>query len=166
MVGSPSSMARLEIQASIQVVLVEPKIPPNTGNIARLCSVTGARLHLVAPLGFSVADKDLRRAGLDYWDKLRLTHHASLAEFLASLPPTARLHLFTGRAERDLWETRFKPDDFLVFGSEPTGLPEPFLCSHADRLVAIPMLPETRSLNLSTSVGIGVYEALRQVLGR
>ncbi len=147
----------------LNVVLVEPKIPPNTGNVARLCSVTGCRLHLVGPLGFSIADKDMRRAGLDYWWALRRTFYADLAEWLASLPPEARLHLFTARASRTFWGVRFQPGDWLVFGSEPSGLPEPFVRERADRAVAIPMRPDVRSLNLSTAVGIGVYEALRQI---
>ena len=147
----------------LNVVLVEPQIPPNTGNVARLCSVTGSRLHLVGPLGFSVADKDMRRAGLDYWDKLWRRHHADLAEFRASLPAAARLHLFTARATRSLWDVRFEPGDWLVFGSEPRGLPRAFVDDHPDRTVAIPMLEGSRSLNLATSAGIGVFEALRQI---
>ena len=105
----------------LNVVLVEPQIPPNTGNIARLCSATGCRLHLVGPLGFSVADKDMRRAGLDYWFGLWKRLYADRAEFERSLPPDARLHLFTARAERSLWDVVFEPGDYLVFGSEPTG---------------------------------------------
>src|SRR5271156_4591165 len=119
-----ADLARIE---PLQVVLVEPQIPPNTGNVARLCAVTGCRLHLVGPLGFSIADKDMRRAGLDYWDKLWRQHHASLDEFLESLPAEARLHLFTARARRSLWEVRFRPSDYLIFGSEPQGLPKAFL---------------------------------------
>jgi tRNA (cytidine/uridine-2'-O-)-methyltransferase len=159
-------MADLAQIEPLQVVLVEPQIPPNTGNIARLCAVTGTKLHLVGPLGFSIADKDMRRAGLDYWDKLWRMHHANLAEFLATLPtapPGARLHLFTARAKRSLWEVRFRPSDYLIFGSEPRGLPEAFLGEHPEETVAIPMLPDTRSLDLSTAVGIGVFEGLRQI---
>jgi tRNA (cytidine/uridine-2'-O-)-methyltransferase len=147
----------------LNVVLVEPQIPPNTGNVARLCAVTGSRLHLVGPLGFSIADKDMRRAGLDYWDKLWRRYHANLAEFLASLPEGARLHLFTARAFRSLWEVHFQPSDYLMFGSEPHGLPRQFLEAHPEETVSIPMLPDSRSLNLSTAVGIGVFEGLRQI---
>lgn len=154
------SLAALE---PFHVVLVEPQIPPNTGNIARLCAVTGAKLHLVGPLGFSIADKDMRRAGLDYWDKLWRRHHAHLAEFLEWLPKEARLHLFTARAARSLWEVRFRPGDYLIFGSEPHGLPEALLAAHPDEAVAIPMLPRSRSLNLSTAAGIGLFEGLRQI---
>jgi tRNA (cytidine/uridine-2'-O-)-methyltransferase len=147
----------------INVVLVEPQIPPNTGNVARLCSVTETRLHLVGPLGFSIADKDLRRAGLDYWGELWRRVYADLDEFLEKLPSGARLHLFTARATTSFWEVRYRPGDFLVFGSEPHGLPASFLQNFAECKVAIPMRSGARSLNLSTSVGVGVYEALRQI---
>ncbi|MHB8419024.1 MAG: tRNA (cytidine(34)-2'-O)-methyltransferase [Myxococcales bacterium] len=154
-----------EVTEPLNVVLVEPQIPPNTGNVARLCSVTGSRLHLVGPLGFSIADKDMRRAGLDYWDRLWRRYHADLGELLRSLPAAARLHLFTARAERGLWEVRFAPGDWLIFGSEPKGLPASLLAGQAERTVAIPMLPGSRSLNLATAAGIGLYEALRQIAG-
>jgi tRNA (cytidine/uridine-2'-O-)-methyltransferase len=148
--------------APLNVVLVEPQIPPNTGNVARLCSVTEARLHLVGPLGFSIADKDLRRAGLDYWGRLWRAVYTDLDEFLDRLPEGARMHLFTARAPRPHWEIRYQPGDFLVFGSEPSGLPAPFLLKYPQCRVSIPMRPGARSLNLSTSVGVAVYEALRQ----
>ncbi len=155
-----ADLARIDC---LQVVLVEPQIPPNTGNVARLCAVTGTKLHLVGPLGFSIADKDMRRAGLDYWNQLWRQNHANLAEFLLSLDANARLHLFTARAKRCLWEVRFRPGDYLIFGSEPHGLPEAFVRDHPEATVAIPMRPESRSLNLSPSVGIGLYEGLRQI---
>src|SRR5713101_3256714 len=114
--------------AHLNVVLVEPKIPPNTGNVARLCAVTGSRLHLVAPLGFRIDDKDLRRAGLDYWDKVFAALWGSFDELLAAEKPAIdRLHLFTGRAETPLWEARFRPGDFLVLGDEVSGLPPELL---------------------------------------
>ncbi len=147
----------------LNVVLVEPQIPPNTGNIARLCSVTGARLHLVGPLGFSIADKEMRRAGLDYWFGLWKRLYVDLAEFTASLPADARLHLFTARARRGLWTVTFRPGDYLVFGSEPRGLPGAYLEAQPEAQVGLPMLPETRSLNLSSAVAIAIYEALRQL---
>jgi tRNA (cytidine/uridine-2'-O-)-methyltransferase len=150
------------LSSPLNVVLIEPQIPPNTGNIARLCSATGCRLHLVGPLGFSVADKDMRRAGLDYWFGLWKRLYGDLPEFERSLPPDARLHLFTARAERSLWSVEFRPGDHLVFGSEPTGLPRAFLDAHPDLHVALPMLPDTRSLNLSSAAAAAVYEALRQ----
>ena len=146
----------------LNVVLIEPQIPPNTGNIARLCSATGCRLHLVGPLGFSVADKDMRRAGLDYWFGLWKRLYTDRAEFERSLPPDARLHLFTARDERSLWAADFRPGDYLVFGSEPTGLPRDFLEAHPDSQLGLPMLPDTRSLNLSSAAAVAVYEALRQ----
>lgn len=146
----------------LNVVLVEPQIPPNTGNVARLCSVTGARLHLVGPLGFSVADKAMRRAGLDYWFGLWKRLYANLDEFSQSLPQGARLHLFTARATRSLWDLEVRPGDFLVFGSEPSGLPAAYLEAQPQAQVGLPMLPDTRSLNLSNAVAVAVYEGLRQ----
>lgn len=143
------------------VVLVHPQIPPNTGNVARLCAVTGCRLHLVEPLGFSIADKDLRRAGLDYWDEVVAKIHPSLEAWEESLGET-RFHLFAGKGKRSLWEVEFRPGDHLVFGAEQTGLPTELLERHPEKIVSIPQRPGLRSLNLSTSVGIGVYEALRQ----
>ncbi len=156
-------MALIGPNPPLNVVLVEPRIPPNTGNVARTCAVTGCRLHLVGPLGFSLADKDLRRAGLDYWGQLWRRHHENLETFVAEAPPTGAWHLFTARSTRSLWESRFAPGDFLFFGSEPEGLPAKFLAAHPGRTVGIPMRDGSRSLNLSTSVGIAVYEALRQV---
>lgn len=147
------------------MVLVEPKIPPNTGNVARLCAVTGSRLHLVAPLGFRIDDKDLRRAGLDYWDKVFVALWGSFDELLQAEGVSAdRLHLFAGRGKRGLWEERFRPGDYLVLGDEVSGLPEPLLERFSGRLVRVPMIenPTARSLNLSTCAGIAVYEALRQ----
>lgn len=147
------------------VVLVHPQIPPNTGNVARLCAVTGSRLHLVEPLGFSIADKDLRRAGLDYWDQVVAKIHPSL-EAWEERVAGARFHLFAGRGERSLWEVDFRAGDHLVFGAEQAGLPAALLERHREKIVSIPQRPGLRSLNLSTSVGIGVYEALRQRMAR
>ena len=147
-------------------MLVEPKIPPNTGNVARLCAVTASRLHLVAPLGFRIDDKDLRRAGLDYWDKVYAATWSSFDELLrAEEVDAGRLHLFTGRGRTTLWEARFRPGDYLVMGDEPSGLPDALLERFAARQVRVPMIPEpgARSLNLSTCTGIAVYEALRQI---
>lgn len=149
------------IDPPFSVVLVHPQIPPNTGNVARLCAVTGCRLHLVEPLGFSIADKGLRRAGLDYWDQVVARIHPNLEAWEASLEG-ANFHLFSGHGARSLWETEFLPGDHLVFGAEQDGLPRALLERYPERVVAIPQRPGLRSLNLSTSVGIGVYEALRQ----
>jgi tRNA (cytidine/uridine-2'-O-)-methyltransferase len=154
--------------ARLNVVLVEPKIPPNTGNVARLCAVTASRLHLVAPLGFRVDDKDLRRAGLDYWDKVHAATWASFDELLETERVEAsRLHLFTGRGKTSLWSARFQAGDWLVFGDEVSGLPQNLLARHPDRQVRVPMIaePSARSLNLATCAGICVYEALRQLSG-
>jgi tRNA (cytidine/uridine-2'-O-)-methyltransferase len=147
----------------LAVVLVSPQIPPNTGNVARLCAVTGTRLHLVEPLGFSVADKELRRAGLDYWDEVLAELHPDLAAWEATAP-WPRVHLFTARATRSLWEVAIRPGDHLVFGSEQQGLPRELLDRHPDAHVGIPQRAGVRSLNLSTAVGIAVYEGLRQAV--
>lgn len=153
------------IEPPFNLVLVEPQIPPNTGNVARLCAVTGARLHLVGPLGFSIAQKDLRRAGLDYWDKVFQQYYPTLEDYLAA-HPGARRHLFSARAQRSLYQVDFRAGDHLVFGSEPDGLPERLVEAHPELTVSIPMLPERRSMNLSTAVGIAAYEAIRQHLAR
>jgi len=147
-------------------VLVQPKIPPNTGNVARLCAVTGSRLHLVAPLGFSVDDARLRRAGLDYWDKVHAATWSSFGELVESQDLAAeRVHLFTGRAQTGLWEARFRAGDWLFLGDEVDGLPQEALDRFPSRWVRVPMIavPSARSLNLSTCTGIAVYEALRQI---
>lgn len=145
--------------APLHVVLVEPQIPPNTGNVARLCAATGCALHLVEPLGFSIADRELKRAGLDYWDALDVTVHTSLAAFLESW--NGALWLFSTHAERSYRTAAFARGDALVFGKETAGLPAGVLAAHADRALRIPMRPgAVRSLNLSTSVGIVTYAAL------
>jgi tRNA (cytidine/uridine-2'-O-)-methyltransferase len=149
-----------------ELVLVEPEIPPNTGNVARLCACTGARLHLVCPLGFSLTDKDLRRAGLDYWDRVHARTWGDWSEFEAAMDlegaGRSRLHLFTASAARTHVEAGFRPGDLLVFGRESRGLPEAVLEKYADRTVALPMMAGSRSLNLSSSASIALYEALRQ----
>lgn len=149
-----------------EVVLVAPEIPPNTGNVARLCAVTGARLHLVAPVGFALSDKDLRRAGLDYWSDV----HARTWESFEALESELlvqkgrdRVHVFTAGARRAHVDAGFRPGDVLIFGRESRGLPADVLERWADRTVGLPMLPGRRSLNLSSSAAIAVYEALRQV---
>lgn len=152
------------LETPITIVLVSPQIPPNTGNIARLCACTGARLALVEPLGFSIADKDLKRAGLDYWDKVFVKLYPSWAEYVAQTEG-ARRYLFTARAGTGLWQVRFAPGDHLVFGAETTGLSAEVLESGAGETATIPMLDERRSLNLSTAAGIVAYEALRQLCG-
>ena len=144
------------------IVLVEPEIPPNTGNIGRLCLATGARLHLVKPLGFSVADRDLKRAGLDYWDQLAVQMWNSFDELRAAQPLNARFFFFTTKAQRAYWNTQFRAGDFFVFGRETKGLPEALLAANRDSCLTIPMVGKTRSLNLATAVGVVLYEAVRQ----
>ena len=148
----------------LTLVLVSPQIPPNTGNVARLCACTGCKLILVEPLGFSIDDKALKRAGLDYWDKVFLKLYPSWQAYLEDTPQ-ARKFFFSARQGVGLWETRFAAGDHLLFGSETSGLPAELLNSDVGKSVNIPMLEERRSLNMSTSVGIATYEALRQISG-
>lgn len=146
----------------MNIVLIEPQIPPNTGNIARLCAAVEATLHLVGPLGFRLSDRYLRRAGLDYWEYLRLKRHSSLDEFLEDIPRD-QLHFFSKRAHNNYLEASFAADDYLVFGSETAGLPGRLFEEYPERFLRIPVFhPRVRSLNLSSSVAIATYEALRQ----
>jgi len=145
----------------MNIVLVYPEIPQNTGNIARTCAATGAKLHLVRPLGFSLDDKYMKRAGLDYWHMMELQVYDSLEEFFAA-HPGAVMHFASTKAPRSYTEAVYGPEDFLVFGQETRGLPENLLERVYDRCVRIPMRPEARSLNLSNSVAVVLYEALRQ----
>ncbi|MGZ3686469.1 MAG: tRNA (cytidine(34)-2'-O)-methyltransferase [Bdellovibrionota bacterium] len=150
---------------SFNVVLVEPQIPPNTGNIGRLCIATHSKFHLVEPLGFDITEKAVRRAGLDYWKHVDLTVHKSYAEFRASLPAEARLWFFTKFAKKTLYQAEFKDGDYLVFGKETKGLlPEIHEQEPPERMLRIPMPGDdiVRSLNLAGSVHIALYEALRQ----
>jgi tRNA (cytidine/uridine-2'-O-)-methyltransferase len=150
------------LQRPLHVVLVAPQIPPNTGNVARLCAVTGARLVLVEPLGFSIADRELKRAGLDYWDKVFVKLYPSYEAYVADFPESRRW-LFSARAGRGLWTADFAPGDHLVFGSETEGLSAEVLAGGTGGPLTIPMLAQRRSLNLSTAVGVATYEALRQL---
>jgi tRNA (cytidine/uridine-2'-O-)-methyltransferase len=143
------------------VVLVEPEIPPNTGNIGRLCLATGSTLHLIKPLGFSIDDRELKRAGLDYWKEVEVRLWDSLDALKQSLESHARLFFLTTKSDRAYWDVAFRPGDFLVFGRETRGLPESLLADHAGELLTIPMRG-TRSLNLATAVGIVLFEAMRQ----
>lgn len=146
--------------APLHIVLVEPQIPPNTGNVARLCAATGCALHLVEPLGFSIDDRALKRAGLDYWDSLDVVLHKSLDDFFVSRPPT-RCWLLSTRAHRSYRGAAFAHGDALVFGKETAGLPAYALNEHAERSLRIPMRSgAVRSINLATAVGIVAYEAL------
>ena len=146
----------------LHIVLVNPEIPQNTGNIARTCAATGAKLHLIEPLGFELSDRDLKRAGLDYWHMMTYEVHESWEAFLSAYPG-ARMHYATTKAPRDYCAAQYGPEDFLVFGRETKGLDEELLAANYDRCIRIPMRPDARSLNLSNSVAIVLYEALRQL---
>ena len=145
----------------LHIVLVEPEIPQNTGNIARTCAATGSELHLVKPLGYSLDDRYLKRAGLDYWHLVRVHVHEDFAEVLAAYP-NAPFYYASTKAPRGYADVQYEEDAFLVFGRESRGLPENLLSRVYDRCVRIPMIPGARSLNLSNSVAIVAYEALRQ----
>ena len=146
----------------MNIVLVNPEIPQNTGNIARTCAATGMTLHLVKPLGFSLDDKYMKRAGLDYWFMTDVRVHESWADFLKA-NPDASMYFATTKAPRDYCQVAYAPDDYLVFGRETRGLDEELLAANYHRCVRIPMREEARSLNLSNSVAILAYEALRQL---
>lgn len=143
------------------IVLVEPEIPQNTGNIVRTCAATGCRLHLIRPLGFEITDKYLKRAGLDYWKDAEIFYYDGLDELKAKFPQ-ANFYYFTTKARKTHCDARFRRGDFLVFGKETRGLPEELLKANPESCLRIPMIGETRSLNLSNSVAIAVYEGLRQ----
>jgi tRNA (cytidine/uridine-2'-O-)-methyltransferase len=145
----------------VHVVLVAPEIPPNTGNVARLCVGTGAALHLVRPLGFSLSDRHLRRAGLDYWDRLDLTVHDDFASVLAA-KGDAPMHLASVRAGRPYTEAEYTDADWLVFGAETGGLPTDLLARFSEQGIRIPMWGPSRCLNLGNAVAVVVFEALRQ----
>jgi tRNA (cytidine/uridine-2'-O-)-methyltransferase len=143
------------------VVLVEPEIPPNTGNIGRLCLATGSTLHLVKPLGFAIDDRTLKRAGLDYWKEVDVRLWDSLDELQRNVGAERRFFFLTTKTSRVYYDVSFHAGDFLVFGRETKGLPEPLLAAHPEELLTIPMRG-TRSLNLATAVGIVLFEAMRQ----
>jgi tRNA (cytidine/uridine-2'-O-)-methyltransferase len=145
------------------VVLIEPEIPPNTGSIARLCLATQSRLHLVEPLGFSINDRQLRRAGMDYWREVDVQYWKNLTEFESAIRPPTRRFLLTTKAKRRYWETKFCRGDYLVFGRETKGLPESLLLSDPENCLTIPMAAGARSLNLATAVAIILFEGVRQV---
>lgn len=149
----------------LNVVLVEPEIPQNTGNIARTCAATGAKLHLVHPLGFSISERAVRRAGLDYWDKLDIEEHESFKNFLEKYKPEENQMFFvTTKGKHVYSDPNYKKMDdvFVLFGKETKGLPEDILLKYIDKTIRIPMRPTLRSLNLSNSVSIVVYDILRQ----
>ena len=143
------------------IVLVEPEIPQNAGNIARTCAATGTHLHMIRPLGFEVTDKYLKRAGLDYWNLVQIFYYDSFEELQAKYP-NARFYYFTTKARHRHSDVKFQDGDFLVFGKETKGLPEELLLKNEETCVRIPMFSAARSLNLSNSVAVALYEALRQ----
>lgn len=144
----------------INIVMVEPEIPQNTGNVARTCAATGARLHLVGPMGFTIDDRKLKRAGLDYWDFLDITYYKDIKEFFAK--NSGQFFYFTTKARHAHSDVSYPDNCYLVFGKETKGLPEELLLENPESCVRIPMAGGIRSLNLSNSVAIGVYEVLRQ----
>ncbi|MGB2402892.1 MAG: tRNA (cytidine(34)-2'-O)-methyltransferase [Akkermansiaceae bacterium] len=147
----------------LNVVLVNPEIPHNTGAAGRLCLATGARLHLIKPLGFSIDDRQVKRAGLDYWRDVDLRLWDDWEAFIASIELDAGVYLLTTKTNQPYWDVEFKDGDYIVFGPETRGLPESMLQQHADQCLTIPMRENsTRSLNLATTVGIVLYEAVRQ----
>ncbi len=145
----------------INIVLHEPEIPGNTGNIGRTCVATGVKLHLIEPLGFQIDEKHLKRAGMDYWDKLDVTVYDDFNDFLAK-NPDARIYMATTKSKQKYTDVNYEEDCFIMFGKESAGIPEEILLDYKDTAVRIPMYPEIRSLNLSNSVAIVLYEALRQ----
>ena len=148
---------------AMNIVLLEPEMPANTGNIGRTCVATGSRLHLIGPLGFQVNEKAVKRAGLDYWDKLDVTIYDCYRDFLEKNPRAAeKLYMASTKAPRAYTEVSYEPGAYIMFGKESAGIPEELLAKHKETTVRIPMLPDIRSLNLAKSVAIVLYEALRQ----
>lgn len=145
----------------MNIVLHQPEIPQNTGNIGRTCVATGTSLHLIEPLGFAINEKTVKRAGMDYWDKLDLHRYMNYETFLKE-HPGAKVWMATTKAKKSYTEVEFGPDDFIMFGKESAGIPEEILVDNEETCIRIPMLPDIRSLNLSNSVAIVLYEALRQ----
>ena len=149
--------------SKINIVLHEPEIPQNTGNIARTCAATGASLHIIRPMGFTIDDKKLKRAGLDYWDKLDIHYYDNYEDFLSKNPQAAgALYFFTTKAPRAYAEITYPDEVYIMFGKETRGIPEEILCENYESCVRIPMRNTIRSLNLSNSVAIAVFEILRQ----
>jgi tRNA (cytidine/uridine-2'-O-)-methyltransferase len=145
----------------LSIALFQPQIAPNTGNVARLCVATGTSLHMVRPMGFVLSDRELKRSAMDYWPRLKLVVHDDDRSFFEAMGVT-RVWLFTSKADRPHWDADFRDGDCLIFGSETHGLADSLLLQHSKSTVRIPQLPGERCLNLATSVGIGLYEALRQ----
>ncbi len=147
--------------SKINIVLLEPEIPANTGNIGRTCVATGSRLHLIEPLGFRLNEKALKRAGMDYWKDLDVTTYINYEDFLEK-NPGAKIYMATTKGQHVYSDVKFEPDCYIMFGKESAGIPEEILLEHPNEAIRIPMMGETRSLNLANSVSIVLYEALRQ----
>lgn len=147
--------------AKLNIVLFEPEIPANTGNIGRTCVATGTKLHLIEPLGFSLSEKAIKRAGMDYWSELEVERYVNYEDFLQK-NPNAKTYMATTKGKHVYTEVSFEPDCYIMFGKESAGIPEEILIEHPEECIRIPMIGETRSLNLSNSVAIVLYEALRQ----
>ena len=147
--------------SKINIVLLEPEIPANTGNIGRTCAATGSRLHLIEPLGFRLNEKALKRAGMDYWKDLDVTTYINYEDFLEK-NPGAKIYMATTKGQHVYSDVKFEPDCYIMFGKESAGIPEEILLEHPNEAIRIPMMGETRSLNLANSVSIVLYEALRQ----
>ncbi|MBE5882390.1 MAG: tRNA (cytidine(34)-2'-O)-methyltransferase [Lachnospiraceae bacterium] len=145
----------------MNIILHQPEIPANTGNIGRTCVATGTSLHLIEPLGFRLNEKEIKRAGMDYWDKLDVNRYVNFEEFKEK-HPNAKIWMATTKAKHVYTDVAFGPDDFIMFGKESAGIPEEILVDYEETCIRIPMLSEIRSLNLSNSVAIVLYEALRQ----
>ncbi len=145
----------------MHIILHQPEIPANTGNIGRTCAATGVSLHWIEPLGFRLNEKEIRRAGMDYWEHLDVTRYMNFDEFKA-MHPDAKIWMATTKARQTYSEVSYGPDDFIMFGKESAGIPEELLVDYEKTCIRIPMLPQIRSLNLSNSVAIVLYEALRQ----
>ena len=145
----------------MNIILHQPEIPANTGNIGRTCVATGTSLHLIEPLGFRLNEKSIKRAGMDYWEHLDVTRYINFEEFLEK-NPGAKIYMATTKGQHVYTEVKYEPDCYIMFGKESAGIPEEILVKHPDNCIRIPMLSEIRSLNLSNSVAVVLYEALRQ----
>jgi tRNA (cytidine/uridine-2'-O-)-methyltransferase len=146
----------------MNIALINPEIPFNTGNIGRTCVATDTMLHLIGKLGFKINDKEIRRSGLDYWPKLKYAVHDTFTAFAEGLPRNARVFFFSTKGKKNLWDIKFEKGDYLIFGSESCGFPKQIYADYKDSLYRIPMCGDARSLNLSSSAAICLYEALRQ----
>jgi tRNA (cytidine/uridine-2'-O-)-methyltransferase len=150
----------------VNIVLVNPEIPFNTGNIGRTCVSTNTKLHLVGKLGFEISDKYIKRSAMDYWQHLDYELYDNFEDFLAKIPKDAEMFFFSTKGKKTLWEAKYTPDIYLIFGSESAGFPKDFYTKYEDKLYTIPMDGKVRSLNLSTTAGIVLFEAIRQCQGQ